>query len=53
MLLLGMDGISKFTNIFRIIVSISAIRSVSQLGVLSKYSLAKSASFKTVFGTNP
>src|SRR5574343_920015 len=48
--LIGIDGNFKNSHIaiFKMMVSISAIRSASQLGVLSIYSLANATSFKTV-----
>src|SRR5690606_17660467 len=47
----GIEGNFKNSQIaiFKIIVSISAIRSLSQLGVLSIYSTSRILSFKTVF----
>src|SRR6476620_12685215 len=49
--LVGIEGNFKNSQIaiFKIIVSISAIRSLSQFGVLSTYCLDNSFSFRTVF----
>src|SRR5690606_28490807 len=50
----GIDGKRRNSQIaiFRIIVSISAMRSVSQFGVLSMYSFANSLSLSTVRRNN-